>query len=407
MKRAVTSRLLALTCMVSLLAPAAAHACSVPVFRYALERWQADAFRAIVLHRGPLSAGDEAAVALLDGSGLPDDRAAPNIRVQTLDLAGTNGNPLAVDFQDEVKKGLPRVLLRYSPVPGEDDTEAGLAGYCPAAPGAPMGRAPLAWAGPLEPAAIRSLLQSPGRIELAKRLLRGDSIVWILVESGNKDRDAAAAALLETELRKQEKAAAEAPAKPEADESVAAVTVVDPVPVVFSVLRLSRQDVAEQAFLSMLLNTEADLGKYADQPLVFPVFGRGRVLYALAGRGITAGHIAEACDYLTGPCSCEVKDENPGTDLLLGADWDQIADGRRLSDDPLPPLTGLSPDFLTAGTNSAAVPAAASADADGTVLADSRQILRNAALTLGGMALGIGLLGFLLVHRQGRGGRQP
>ncbi len=407
MKRAVTSRLLALAFIVSFLAPASLHACSVPVFRYALERWAPDSYRAVVLHRGPLSASDEAAVALLDGSGMPDDRAAPNIRVQTLDLAGTNGNPLAVEFQDEVKKGLPRVLLRYPPLPGEDDAEAGLAGYCPAAPGAPMGRAPLAWAGPLDVGTIPSLFNSPARRELAKRLLRGDSIVWILVESGNKERDADAAALLETELRKQEKAAAEAPAKPEDDESAAAVAVVDPVPVVFSVLRLSRQDAAERVFLSMLVNTEADLGNYADQPLVFPVFGRGRVLYALAGRGITAGHIAEACDYLTGPCSCEVKDQNPGTDLLLAADWEQIADGRRLSDDPLPPLTGISTDALTTGMAISAVPVATAADTGDAAPADSRRILRNAALTLGGMALGIGLLGFLLVHRQARGGRQP
>ncbi|TWW12353.1 hypothetical protein E3A20_01920, partial [Planctomyces bekefii] len=36
--------------------------------------------------------------------------------------------------------------------------------------------------------------------------------------------------------------------------------------------------------------------------------GRGRVLYALVGDGIAEGTIAAACDFLTGPCSCQVKE---------------------------------------------------------------------------------------------------
>ena len=38
--------------------PAFAHACQIPVFRYALERWQATPYEVVIFHRGPLSPAD-------------------------------------------------------------------------------------------------------------------------------------------------------------------------------------------------------------------------------------------------------------------------------------------------------------------------------------------------------------
>jgi hypothetical protein len=55
--------------------------------------------------------------------------------------------------------------------------------------------------------------------------------------------------------------------------------------------------------------------------MVFPVFGRGRALFPLVGAGITPKNIRDAAEFLAGPCSCEVKEQNPGFDLLLKADW--------------------------------------------------------------------------------------
>jgi len=39
--------------VVTLAAAGVAHACQVPVFRYALERWTPDPYEAFVIHRGP------------------------------------------------------------------------------------------------------------------------------------------------------------------------------------------------------------------------------------------------------------------------------------------------------------------------------------------------------------------
>jgi hypothetical protein len=55
--------------------------------------------------------------------------------------------------------------------------------------------------------------------------------------------------------------------------------------------------------------------------MAFAVFGRGRALFAQVGKGITEQNIEEDCTFLIGPCGCEVKRANPGTDLLIAADW--------------------------------------------------------------------------------------
>ncbi|MBV8878389.1 MAG: hypothetical protein JO332_00360, partial [Planctomycetaceae bacterium] len=73
-------------------------------------------------------------------------------------------------------------------------------------------------------------------------------------------------------------------------------------------------------------------------PVAFPIFGRGRALWALAGAGLNAQFIAEAGTFLTGACSCEAKEFNPGVDLLFAADWEaglSAAPERERLPDPL------------------------------------------------------------------------
>jgi hypothetical protein len=113
--------------------------------------------------------------------------------------------------------------------------------------------------------------------------------------------------------------------------------------ITFSAHRLSRDDPAEAAFVSMLLSHESDLREEFSKgtPMAFPVFGRGRVLYALLGDGISTGMIEEASRFLAGACQCTVKAENPGVDLLVAFDWDenvQITEPKKEEDVP---LTGL------------------------------------------------------------------
>jgi hypothetical protein len=73
----------------------------------------------------------------------------------------------------------------------------------------------------------------------------------------------------------------------------------------------------------MLIGSEPDLAERSDV-MLFPVFGRGRALLPLIGAGITEKNIYDAAAFLVGPCSCEIKEQNPGFDLLLSADWDGL-----------------------------------------------------------------------------------
>lgn len=93
----------------------------------------------------------------------------------------------------------------------------------------------------------------------------------------------------------------------------------------FPIVDVSRDDPGEAVFRRMLLMSEPDLRDY-DEPMAFPVFGRGRALYALVGAGINPDTIAEACMFLTSRCSCVVKELNPGMDLLMTANWDAAAE---------------------------------------------------------------------------------
>ncbi len=94
----------------------------------------------------------------------------------------------------------------------------------------------------------------------------------------------------------------------------------------------------------MLLGSEPDLNELS-QPMAFPVLGRGRVLYALVGRGISREMIGVASTFMVGPCSCQVKDQNPGFDLLLQFDWNARVSGAELS--PPQPERSQQPILLT------------------------------------------------------------
>jgi len=88
----------------------------------------------------------------------------------------------------------------------------------------------------------------------------------------------------------------------------------------------------------------------AAEPIVFPVFGRGRALFALVGEGINSDNLREAIAFITGPCGCEIKMMNPGVDLLMSVNWDasvmQFYEEfyETQEEEELPELTSVFPD---------------------------------------------------------------
>ena len=287
-----------------MLASFGARACNVPVFRFALEAWTSGDYDLHVFHRGPLNANDKA---LLEG--LERDCAAPkepvNILVHAVDVAQVQDmNARVRQIWSEQKepgneKYLPRAVLCY---PDSSD---------------------VAWSGLLSAGIARQLAHSPARTELAKRIAGGASIVFVLLESGNATLDAPAAALLQKTLPELQ-AELKLPAGDDLDEGPPRGHRLQHLPLRlnFSILRLSRSDAAEQAFIDQLMRADNSLN--AALPSVFPIFGRGRVLCGLSGTKLNAQILEQATMFLSGACSCQAKELNPGTDLLMAVNWDDL-----------------------------------------------------------------------------------
>ena len=348
-------------CLITLLALIEIHAsaCNVPVFRYALERWPPGSFDVTLYHNGPLPPPEQAvANALKEAS----DKAAVNFGLYVVDVPGPTNVPLpwlTVDFP-----------------------ASRTAGAC-------------AWRGPFTTEAGRRLLDSPARRELANRLVKGDSIVWVLI-----DGDAAATRLLDTESRRLEKQIAIPPANP-SDPLTAGNSELK---IAFSTLPIGRADPAEAIFVSMLLATDPALTN-ATGPAAFPVFGRGRVLTALTGRELNAESIDDVAGFVCGSCSCEVKEQNPGVDLLIAANWDEAIEQHVLKEPPLPALVSLSALAAPPPPPSPSAPAATapvSAKPDAPIApVQPRRLQRNLVIALA-IVLGAAALGTLIYLRRPR-----
>ena len=94
-------------------------------------------------------------------------------------------------------------------------------------------------------------------------------------------------------------------------------------------------------------------------------------MFALVGKGIQNENIDEACTFLTGPCSCQVKELNPGVDLLMAVDWEEEVSVVASATRELPELSGVA----SFGTNQ---PASAGRAGSVLVTSDSAAV-RNAA----------------------------
>ncbi|QDT89314.1 hypothetical protein [Gimesia algae] len=295
-------------------------ACSVPVFRYALERWPADKYTAVVFHRGGLTPQQQTLISHFDQEGAIVHKSA-NVELKLVDL---DADPAPADLElwkAQKSETLPLLVVRTplpAPVP---------AGF---------------WSGELTEENITRLIDSPLRQNIAKQLVNGQTAVWVFLESGEAEKDKAARELLVKELKRMEKTL-KLPEIEQADIEQGLVSVSpDSLKLKFSIVTCSRDDSAEQYLTQMLLATESDLKDFDSEPMALPVFGRGRVLYALIGKGINPGTIEQACRDLTGPCTCQVKDQNPGTDLLMSVPWEKLVTPTAQDEKELPPLTGLT-----------------------------------------------------------------
>ncbi|MGE3804826.1 MAG: hypothetical protein AB7K24_09160 [Gemmataceae bacterium] len=302
--------LLAIACLFGV--SASAQACNIPVFRYALERWRADPYEVLIYHRGPL---DEATGKILDQL----DRSEPsaNVTVTAIDLDNDPEPNLVKLLKSEKNATFPWMVVRYPLISGIGVT---------------------VWSGPVSADNVKLVVDSPVRQELARRLLAGQSAVWLFLDSGDKDKDEAAFKLLEKEAAELPKMLKLPVLSASPDDELLGKDM--PLKIAFSIIRLSRTQAKEAVLVKMLLLSEPELDTLKE-PMAFPVFGRGRAHYALVGKGINRDNILDCGSFLVGPCSCEIKQLNPGVDLLVKAGWDEFLRDRLVRDKE-PELIGLT-----------------------------------------------------------------
>ncbi len=309
-----------IACMVlvgfAVLLPQQTRACTIPVFRYALEKWDLTPYEIMIFHRGPLAADVEKALKKWENA--PKDA---NIEVTRIDLGDklTKSQQRIWDKEGNDKQ-TPWLIVRYA---AADPMEAS------------------SWTGPCSVANMNSVLDSPMRRAVLAHLTRGASTVFIVMTGDDAVKDRAALDMMTRELAKLEKGIK----LPMQSDTGPQIKLPIPLKVSFPILVLDRNQPEEAAFVRLLLGTEDRLADVKGT-IVFPIFGRGRVLGSLIGDEYRPDQLVEVAKFLCRECSCQVKELNPGIDMLISANWpdlfDQLYDGK----EPIlmPPL---SPAYLT------------------------------------------------------------
>jgi hypothetical protein len=147
------------------------------------------------------------------------------------------------------------------------------------------------------PDEFRNLTTSPLREKIAAELMEGKLCVMVYLKTDNKEKDEKGLQTLQNAIG------------------------ASPFGKIISVFELSRNSKEEAHFAALLLNVEDDL-KGIQEPMVFGIFGRFKALEPLLGKGISEENITLMIDYLTAECSCLIKDDLPGTDILFTDKWD-------------------------------------------------------------------------------------
>ena len=291
--------------------PVSVFACKVPVFRYALERWDVDRYTLVVMLNG--EPDDEIAQAIQRVTEVSATDAA-NIELQVIDVAKLSPQQQwqLENFDPTVET--PRLQIFYPERKGQRK---------------------LCWEGAFTNSTLDTWLSSPLRSKVADKLVAGASAVFVLVECEDAELNQKVAATLHLGVQ-QAMAEISIPEgviprfganeylqqHPEASlDDVLRCDV--PLKVDFEIDRLAFDDKEEEALRAM----GSGLAASSSGPWLIPIFGRGRMLDAIDAKELSVQTVMNACQYMVGECSCTVKTQNPGVDLLMAANWSEALGG--------------------------------------------------------------------------------
>ena len=286
-----------------------ARACNIPVFRYALERWQSDNCQLVVFHQAALTDAQEKLLAKLASKNSAGSPTANLEIVRSVIGQETKSElkSLWISLSDQAKVNPASVGVPYAVV------RVRMTGQ----------RQVNVWHGKLEDLSTMGLLESPARKKLVDRLMAGDSVVWLMLKSADEKRNETVRSLMTAQFAKLAKQMK----LPEGiglpgSELFAEV----PLLLQFSMIEIDPQDKREAWLIKLMSSIDPD-AVAKGEPMLAPVFGRGRALEVLPGSMINDGLVEDLTLFMCGACSCQVKERNPGFDLLISADWESLLFG--------------------------------------------------------------------------------
>ena len=322
--------------------PAQTLACTTPVYRYAMYNWPPAPYFIFYFHPGEIPGEDvkvNEAITKLAEEGPPFG----NVLLEPVDVS-----------KDEVEKLPKPVQDAWREHVGEKTEGAEPVHLVFTSWGARL------YAGRLDEAAVKAMVESPLRTKIGKLLQDGCAAVMVFLpgtkEAENKQAEEVAkdlvaragagqvpieSAMFDPSLYPRppsaqgpggegsEEDGEEAPTE---EELLAAASRLK-----LGLVTVDRSQKAEKWLFDSLMAVEPDLKELADEPMIFFAYGRGRAMPPYVGKGINAENLTAEVQFLASACSCFVKDQNPGVDLLMCWDWDATADAMAAND---PTLSG-------------------------------------------------------------------
>jgi len=315
-----------------LLSAAPARACTTPVYRYAMYNWEPFPYVVFYVHYGE-----------------PDDEHA-GVRQMITELAETGPAVANVVFEevdlsledfDQLPGPLKDAWLSYV------RTEARTA--------EPVHLLFTSWgaklhAGRLDEAMVRAMVDSPVRTRIGELLEGGCATVMVFLPGSDAAENERAEKVAREVIEQAASGAIPidsgfvdpsqwlppgqvAGDAPSGEAPADGASPPNPNAIKVGLIEVARPDEAEKWLIRSLTAIESDLGELAEQPMIFFAYGRGRAMLPYVGKGVNPENLAREIQFLASACSCFVKEQNPGKDLLMRWDWNATAEAMA-ADDP-------------------------------------------------------------------------
>jgi len=280
--------------------------CSTPVYRYAMYNWVSWPYYVFYFHHGAPPEEDAAVNKLLEE--LPEADPPANVSLTTIDVS-----------QKEEFDRLPEVVKKAYQTHADGKQPLHLV---------MTSRGVEMYAGRLDDTTVRSMIASPKRTKLAELLGEGNATILLILTGPDAAENERAEKVVNEVVK-------EVAAEPEETPDEYPDTPAEPLKV--AAMKVSRTDPAEKWLVRMLLVVEPDLHEFPKDTMIFAAYGRGRVMPPYLGKGINTDNLFDCVAFLAGACSCMVKEQNPGVDLLMQWDWEATADALAEEDEQLNP----------------------------------------------------------------------